>query len=202
LNLPAKLTASSLCKGEETHTPEQIELQHLEAIQRASFVWLFAPEGYVGPSAALEVGFARAQGVPVFSETQISDTTLRGFVNTVASLTDTLSLVRAQKLPVPAPGVGAFQNYYKRVASQRGYERENARDCMLLMVEEVGELARAIRAREKMVRHGAAEPTSEAQELADIFLYVVHMANIFGLDLSSAVRGKEEVNVEKFIMSR
>ena len=32
-----------------------------------------------------------------------------------------------------------FQNYYRKVAVQRGYERESAQNCLLLMVEEVGE---------------------------------------------------------------
>jgi NTP pyrophosphatase (non-canonical NTP hydrolase) len=186
-------------KGEETGTPEQIELRHLEAIQKAAFVWLYAPEGYVGLSAALEVGFAHAQGIPVFCETQISDATLRNFVITVASPADALRLIQTQKLSVPAPNLVAFQKYYKRVASQRGYEQENARDCLLLMVEEVGELARAIRRRESLVRHGSTDQTNEAHELADVFLYVIHMANILGMDLSSAVRGKERINIEKFV---
>jgi len=189
-------------KGEESDTPEQIELRHLEAIQKAVMIWLFAPEGYVGLSAALEVGFAHAQGIPVFCTTQVADTTLRNFVSTVSSATEALSLIRDHKLPTPSPSLSGFQNYYKRVASQRGYEKENARDCLVLMVEEVGELARAIRRRESMVRHGPSDQLNEAQELADVFLYVVHMANILGMDLSSAVRGKEKINLEKFVASR
>jgi len=189
-------------KGEETETAEQIELKHLEAIQKAAMVWLYAPEGYVGLSAALEVGFAHAQGIPIFCQTQISDTTLRNFVITVSSPTEALGFIRTEKLPAPAPSLGAFQQYYKRVASQRGYEQENARDCLVLMVEEVGELARAIRRRESLARHGSTDQTNEAQELADVFLYVIHMANILGMDLSSAVRGKEKINIEKFVGSR
>src|SRR5262245_34490954 len=54
-------------EGEESAPPETIERRHLEAIQRSAFVWLHAPEGYVVPSAALEVGFARARGIPVYS---------------------------------------------------------------------------------------------------------------------------------------
>jgi NTP pyrophosphatase (non-canonical NTP hydrolase) len=188
--------------GEETSTPEQIESRHLEAIQRAAFVWLYAPQGYVGPSAALEVGFARAQGIPVFCTVQVSDATLRSFVTTVGSIPEGVNLAKENKFAVPTPSVAAFQHYYRRVASQRGYERENARDCLLLMVEEVGELARAIRKRENLVRHGLTGQTNEADELADVFLYVIHMANIFGLDISTAVRGKERINIEKFVGSR
>lgn len=189
-------------KGEEAETPERIERKHLEAIQRATFVWLHAPEGYVGLSAALEVGFAHAQGIPVFCRTPLSDITLSRFVQNVESGAAVLNLIRNQKLPIPTPNVSAFQRYYKRVASQRGYERESAQNCLLLMVEEVGELARAIRKREKLVRHGSSGRINESDELADIFLYVIHMANILGLDLGSAVQEKEELNLAKFLRSR
>src|SRR6266480_1819356 len=50
-------------QGEETELPESIEVRHLSAIQHCHFVCLHAPEGYVGPTAALEVGFARAIGI-------------------------------------------------------------------------------------------------------------------------------------------
>jgi NTP pyrophosphatase (non-canonical NTP hydrolase) len=41
--------------------------------------------------------------------------------------------------------------------------------------------------------------SNEAHELADVFLYVVHMANILGLDLANVVREKEFINVEKLL---
>ncbi|MGA9623300.1 MAG: MazG nucleotide pyrophosphohydrolase domain-containing protein [Bryobacteraceae bacterium] len=189
-------------KGEETETPERIELKHLNAIQKATFVWVYAPAGYVGLSAALEVGFAHAQGIPVFCRNDVSDITIKSFVHRVSSPKEVVDLVVGNKLPIPAPNVRAFQRYYKRVASQRGYERETAQNCLLLMVEEVGELARALRKREKLIRHGASQSVSEAHELADVFLYTIHMANILGLDLGSAVREKEEVNLTRFVGSR
>jgi len=189
-------------KGEETETPARIELKHLEAIQKASFVWLYAPDGYVGLSAALEVGFAHAQGIPVFSRNDVSDVMLKSFTHRVSSPKEVVELITQNKLPIPAPNVQVFQRYYKRVASQRGYERETAQNCLLLMVEEVGELARCLRKREKLTRHGASPRVSEAHELADVFLYTIHMANILGLDLGSAVREKEEVNLAKFVASK
>jgi NTP pyrophosphatase (non-canonical NTP hydrolase) len=188
--------------GEEGETPERIEQHHLEAIQNSTFVWLHAPDGYVGLSAALEVGFAHAQGIPVFCKTRVSEIVLATFVHEVPSVGHVVELVREKKLPPPEPNLRSFQHYYKRVASQRGYERETAQNCLLLMVEEVGELAHAVRKREKLVRHGAARGDSEAHELADVFLYVIHMANILGLDLGSVVREKEEVNLAKLVQSR
>jgi NTP pyrophosphatase (non-canonical NTP hydrolase) len=185
-------------KGEETETPENIEDRHLSAIQKANFVWLHTPEGYVGPSAALEVGFAHAAGVPVFAKELPRDKILQSFVQVVASPRDVLN-GRLNNPGPPAPALKAFQEYYRRAALQRGYAKEGPKDCLLLMVEEVGELARALRKREKLVRHGSYPDSSEAQELADVFLYVVHMANVLELDLANIVRDKEVMNLQKFL---
>jgi NTP pyrophosphatase (non-canonical NTP hydrolase) len=185
-------------KGEEMETPEKIEDRHLIAIQKANFVWLHTPEGYVGPSAALEVGFAHAAGVPVYAKEPPSDKVLQPFVRVVASPGEVLNN-RLNNPGPPAPALKAFQEYYRRAALQRGYAKEGPKDCLLLMVEEVGELARALRKREKLVRHGSYPDSSEAQELADVFLYVVHMANVLELDLAHIVRDKEVVNLQKFL---
>ena len=184
-------------QGEESELPEIIEMRHLNAIQQAHFVWLHAPDGYVGPTASLEVGFARASGVPVFCKNRVNDQILRAFIHGVRSTTEALAQLTSEFL-VPPPAVQSFQSYYKRVAAQRGYDKEDAQNCLLLMTEEVGELARAIRRRKNLVRHGHADIANEALELADIFLYVVHMANILDLDLSRIVREKELINFKRF----
>ena len=186
-------------KGEQRELPESIELRHLTAIQEAQFVWLHAPEGYVGVSAALEVGFAHAIGIPVYSRTLVSDPILASFVEHVASPKVVVEDVGGQNSRIPSPAVQAFQKYYKRAAVQRGYGNESARDTLLLMVEEVGELARAIRKKEKLQRHGRPIRESEALELADVFIYVVHLANVLGVNLSQVVKQKELLNIEKLL---
>ena len=184
-------------KGEEAETPDKIENRHLLAIQKANFVWLHAPEGYVGPTSALEVGFANAAGVPVYAKESPKDKVLQAFVQVVPSPAELLkSEVYAAP---PAPALKAFQEYYRRAAIQRGYSNEGPKECLLLMMEEVGELARALRKREKIARHGAYSDSNEAHELADVFLYVVHMANVLGFDLADIVRSKETVNLKRFL---
>src|SRR5260370_13417892 len=184
-------------RGEETQAPESIEARHLRAIQRSEFMWLHAPNGYVGPTAALEVGFANAAGVPVFAKELPSDAVLRSFVRLVSSPTE---LIRNQlpHLAPPKPALAAFQEYYRRAAVQRGYSKEGPKECLLLMVEEVGELARALRKRLNLARHSANQ-SSESHELADVFLYVVHMANVLDLDLASIVQDKEFLNLKRLL---
>lgn len=185
-------------QGEETQRPENIENRHLDAIQRASFVWLHSPNGYIGPTAALEIGFANAAGVPVYAKEEPSDLILRSFVRLVGSPAAVVKSIPEQK-DSPKPALKAFQEYYRRAALQRGYASEGPKDCLLLMVEEVGELAHALRKREGLARHGAPISANEGQELADVFLYVVHMANVLDLDLASVVRDKEMLNIRRFL---
>lgn len=186
-------------EGESMELPEKIELRHLQAIQEASFVWLHAPEGYVGLSAALEVGFAHAIGIPVYAKRTVSDSVLAKFVSKASSPRDAFTKAIAIGASIPKPAVQAFQKYYKRAALQRGYANESARDTLLLMVEEVGELARSIRKKENLTRHGRAIQENEALELADVFIYVVHLANVLGVSLEDVVRQKELINIKKLL---
>lgn len=185
-------------QGEEAATPEAIEWRHLDAIRRSSFVWLHAPEGYVGPSAALEVGFARACGIPVYSRSAPNELVLQQMVRIVTSPRDLLAGLSRHPEP-PLPAVQPFQSYYARAAIRRGYEKETAQDTLLLMLEEFGELARAVRKRQKLRRDGKKVGSNEQQELADVFIYVIHMANVLGFDLADAVQRKEQLNIEKFL---
>jgi len=184
--------------GEETSTPSVIESRHLAAIEQADFLWLHVPDGYVGLSASLEIGFANASAVPVFAKALPSDPVIAGFVHVVASPREIPGRLADRRLS-PRSSLSSVQEYYRRIAAQRGFEKETAHDCFVLLVEEVGELARALRKREGLVRHQGNDAHDESLELADILLYVVHMSNILGIDLSHAVLTKENINLARFL---
>ncbi len=185
-------------RGEETQTPESLERRHLDAIEKADLVWLHAPDGYVGLSTSLEIGYATAIGTPVFCQVALQDPVLRTMVRTVVRPDDLIPLRLATPANVPKPAIGRFQNYYRKVAVQRGYERESAQNCLLLMVEEVGELARGLRRDQKLTRHHTSDSES-LKELADVFIYVIHMANILNADLGEIVKDKETTNWNRFL---
>lgn len=185
-------------EGETGSSPEAVELRHLDALRRAGIVWLHAPEGYLGPSAALEIGFANALGIPVFSSAPLSEPVLRQFVLSVNSPRQLADSLKKHPAP-PIPAVQPFQAYYARAAVRRGYASERPEDTLLLMIEEFGELAHAIRKRSGLKREGLFRDSEEQQELADIFIYVVHMANVLGVDLASAVESKELSNIKRFL---
>lgn len=78
--------------AEQGISSRAIEAYHLSAICQAHFVMLHAPDGYVGLSAAMEIGFATAQKCPVFSRTAPQDIALRGLVKVVPSVYDALQV--------------------------------------------------------------------------------------------------------------
>lgn len=177
-------------------SPRQLEDRHLAALLRADLVWLFAPEGYVGPSASLEVGQAALAGVPVYTDTLIDDVTIREYVRRVSGPAEAVATLAPWSTPSDA--LAQMQRYYERVARLRGYGDETVQDTMMLLMEEVGELARAIRKRLELRRDGNPITNDAAMELADIQLYVLHLANLLDIDLANAVLQKERVNDRRF----
>jgi hypothetical protein len=82
-----------------------VQDRHLESIRAASFLWLVCPDGYVGQSASMELGFAAAVGVPILATHQPSDLTLRQYVTTVPTLAEALRFIAAQPRPRRPEGV-------------------------------------------------------------------------------------------------
>jgi|SRR5271165_3335855 len=82
-----------------------VQDRHLESIRAANFLWLVSPDGYVGQSASMEIGFATAVGVSIFSTHAPSDLTLRQYVTTVPSLTEALRIAVASSRPKHKEGI-------------------------------------------------------------------------------------------------
>jgi NTP pyrophosphatase (non-canonical NTP hydrolase) len=182
---------------EEDESVRMIEQRHLDAISASDFVWLHAPDGYVGTSASMEIGHAQALGVPVFSDTVVEDEVLRGLVHVVGTPLDVQLDDVVADVVAPGNGISALQNYYARVAARRGWDAESPRDTVLLLTEELGELARAVRKTEGISRAGGYDNVNVAHEVADVQLYLVHLANALGVDLSRAVSEKERINAAR-----
>jgi hypothetical protein len=60
-----------------------VQGRHFAAIAASDFLWLVAPDGYVGVSAAMEIGYAVSRDIPVFSSEVPSDLTVRQWVDVV-----------------------------------------------------------------------------------------------------------------------
>jgi hypothetical protein len=83
-----------------------VQSRHLSAIEASDFVWLVAPEGYVGQSGGMEIGYAVAVGTPVFCSEVPVDLTMRQYVTPMSSPRAALHAVRsnlAVRGRMPAP---------------------------------------------------------------------------------------------------
>ena len=82
-----------------------VQDRHLESIRAANFLWLICPDGYVGQSASMEVGFAAAVGAPIFATHAPGDLRLRQYVNIVPKLAEALRIVAATSRPRRPEGI-------------------------------------------------------------------------------------------------
>jgi NTP pyrophosphatase (non-canonical NTP hydrolase) len=193
----AEVDGFVLSEREIDDEPSAIEERHVAALRAADFVWLHVADGYVGPSAALEVGVAHALGIPVYSARRPLDRTIAEFVTTMPSIDATVARVVASGAYAPALPLRDLQEYYKRMAAIRGFTEETPQDTMLLLTEEVGELARSVRHRVALARSGTSS-NDPGEELADVQLYLLHLANVLKIDLATAVASKERVNHDRY----
>ena len=94
------------------------------------------------------------------------------------------------------PSLPDYQEYIKQLCKERGWDKSKPLEIFLLLSEEVGELAKAIRNRLKLYHEEGKTSTDDGldYELADIFSYLLDMANYFNVDLEKAFREKENMN--------
>jgi hypothetical protein len=82
-----------------------VQDRHLGCIRAANFLWLVCPDGYVGQSASMEVGYAVAVGVPILATHTPSDLTLRQYVKIVPTLVAAVRMVAASPRPRRPEGI-------------------------------------------------------------------------------------------------
>ncbi len=87
-----------------------------------------------------------------------------------------------------------LQKYYQQKAEERGFGDETAQDTLLLMTEELGELARAVRKNAGIKIDDKSKIYAIEEELADIQIYLLHLSNILGINLEESFWKKEDEN--------
>lgn len=83
-------------------SPRLVQDRHLAAIAQSDFLWLVCPDGYVGPSAALEIGYAVSLGIPVWGEHAPDDLTLRQYVVQMDTIGCAISMARQNRRKRPS----------------------------------------------------------------------------------------------------
>lgn len=182
-------------------SPGQIEKKHLSAISRSDFLYVVNPDGNIGPSVALEIGYAASYHVPVYSSNEATDEVFRNLL--VSGVPLSMIKRRAVRLKdstecilKPAPTLDDLQAFVSTTVKCRGFSEEDLVHVALLLVEEIGELARAIRVETglKVEQKELRDRKSLRLELADCLIYLTDLANLANISLEDALREKEAVN--------
>lgn len=78
---------------------------------------------------------------------------------------------------------------------ERGWTKDTRSEKFVLFVEEVGELAKAMRKAAGLYEEQAKpRDMSLEEEFADVLSYLLDLANCFQVDLEQAFRAKEAIN--------
>lgn len=102
------------------------------------------------------------------------------------------------KLP-PNASLREIQQYIKDMELERDFTQTTVVQNCLMMVEEVGELAKVLRKHHAGLRidQDKKYDLDAAGEVTDILIYLIAIANRLDLDMEQAFRDKEEKNKQR-----
>jgi NTP pyrophosphatase (non-canonical NTP hydrolase) len=98
------------------------------------------------------------------------------------------------------PTLADIQQYVADMEKERGFTKVTLLETYLLLVEEVGELAKCIRkSSHTSMRTDTARKYQDdaAEEIADIIMVLTAVANRLDVDIEQAFRDKEELNKQR-----
>lgn len=88
-----------------------------------------------------------------------------------------------------------LQEYVWQKNIERGFNTEDPTKKLVLLTEEVGELARAVRKSTGMKFSATTSTSDLAEELADVQIVLLGLASILKIDMIEAVTNKENKNI-------
>ncbi len=90
-----------------------------------------------------------------------------------------------------------IQEYIWQKNIDRGFSRDTVEQKMLLLTEEVGELAKAVRGHVGMGFSSSASKNEAAEEVADVLIVLLGLASRLDIDIYQALIQKELKNEER-----
>ena len=92
------------------------------------------------------------------------------------------------------PTLADFQKYAAELEDERGFSEQDVVQKCLMLGEEVGELFKVVRKHTKIKVDPNSSIGEAGEELTDIFIFLLAIANRLNVDLEQAFRDKEEKN--------
>lgn len=90
-----------------------------------------------------------------------------------------------------------LQEYIWKMNHERGFNTKDADKKLVLLMEEVGELAKAVRKTIGLKFTETTKTTDLEEEIADVMIVLLGLAGITGIDAMDAVIKKEIKNVDR-----
>ena len=190
-------------KTDKAKTIEMIEKKHLSCISRSDFLFIINPQGYIGISTALEIGYALSKGIMVYTLEEPSDIVIKKLCILNPSPVEIIKDIKKHKLIINEldENLSNLQKYFARKVIERGFENETEKDLLILLIEELGELSHIIRTFSGLkIKKSTLENKLHLNiegEIADILIYIIILANKFGIDLFSSLKIKEIENEKR-----
>lgn len=193
-----------ILESDAGRNPDQIERSHLDAIYEADALYVVNPGGYIGNAGALEIGWALGFCKPIFFAERCSEDLFNNYGHVLPDIRSVRDRLIEREGYLPSTickftPLEQLQKYIHKVVVKRGFDKETTRDILLLMLEEVGELAKAVRKFSGL----KVDPTKQStrgnldEELADVLIYLLDLANSCKIDLFSAFLKKETQNEKR-----
>jgi len=96
--------------------------------------------------------------------------------------------------PEMGASLNELQSYIAAVEVERGFDRQTVIEKCLLLGEEVGELFKAVRYQSAMGIDVTSIRPEVAEEIADVLIFLISIANRCGVDMHGALLMKERKN--------
>lgn len=95
--------------------------------------------------------------------------------------------------------VKEVQEYIEKMLKARGFENQTLEDVMLLLTEELGEVAKEVRKAEHKIKMDVAKNNEQnlGNEISDVYILLMSLCVIADIDLFEAFQKKEKINLKR-----
>jgi len=92
-----------------------------------------------------------------------------------------------------------LQDYVEEMVNVRGFADETPQDCLLLLTEELGELAKEVRKSHTHIKNDTAKSNAKDLngEMGDVLMMLLALRRTLNVDLLQAFREKELINCNR-----
>lgn len=186
----------------ENKLPKNLEISHLKAIERSDFLYIVNPQGYIGNSCAMEIGFALAHNIPIFTLEIPNEFIFSLFTQTQKSISEIKTNIQKIQNEMSQFFESRFtlfmlQKYVKEFVYEKGFEKETIKDVLLLFIGEVLELMKSIQKITDIKTKIEKDKFKDIEEeFSDCLIYLLDLANLSNINLEKTFLNKMKLNEE------